>query len=83
MNGVKFIRVLGIRANDPGVLAAVDGSLVKWNSRRGWACDCLTDIDEFECDHIEAVRNMLDDRVMTPISLKPSSARRGSRSNND
>lgn len=68
---IKFIRVLGIRANDPGVIATVDGHLVKWNSRRGWDCACLTDIDEYECEHIEIIRDMLDARVTTPIARKP------------
>lgn len=67
---IKFIRVLSIRANDPGVLATVDGSLVKWNSRRGWDCSCLTELDEFECDHIDMVRDMLDDRVTTAVKLR-------------
>lgn len=67
---IKFIRVLGVRANDPGVLATVDGSLVKWNPRRDWTCSCLTELDEYECEHIEVIRDMLDDRVTTPIALK-------------
>jgi|GEM_PF-2605074 len=65
---VKFIRVLGVRSKDPTVMAIVDGHLVKWSSRRSWDCDCLTEIDEFECEHIEKIRALLDERVLTPVS---------------
>ena len=65
---VKIIRVLGIRSKGPGVLATVDGYLVKWSSRRPWDCECLSELDEFECAHIEAVRELMDDRVFQPLS---------------
>ena len=64
---IKFLRVLGIRSKHPSVVATVDGHLVKWNCRDPWTCDCLTDLDEYECDHIEAIRALLDDRVLTPL----------------
>ena len=67
---VKILRVLGIRAKDPGIIATVDNNLVKWNSRRDWDCACLTDEDEFECEHIEAIRALVDDRVLTPIQRR-------------
>ena len=65
---IKILRVLGIRSKDPGVLATVDGYLVKWSSRRPWDCECLSELDEFECAHIEAVRELLDNRVFQPLS---------------
>ena len=65
---IKIIRVLGIRSKGPGVLATVDGYLVKWCSRKPWDCECLTELDEYECAHIEAVRELLDDRVLQPLS---------------
>ncbi|MBX0299398.1 hypothetical protein K2F54_05330 [Cryobacterium sp. 1639] len=64
---IKFIRIIGARATKPGVVATVDDHLVKWNPSKDWECDCLTDLDEFECDHIEAIRGLLDDRVLTPL----------------
>lgn len=64
---VRILRVLGIRAKEPGIVATVDDNLVRWNSRRGWDCACLTDEDEYECDHIALIRTMLDDRVLTPV----------------
>lgn len=67
---IKIIRVLGIRAKDPAVMATVDGLMVKWNSRRDWDCECLTEADEFECAHIEAIRDLMDDRVLTPIQRR-------------
>lgn len=67
---IKFQRILSIRSKDPGVLASVDGYHVKWHARRGWDCACLTDADEFECEHIGTIRSMLDDRVTTPIPLR-------------
>ena len=59
---IKFIRVLGARANHPAVLALVDGNRVRWEDKV-WGCTCLTELDEYECDHITVVRSMLDPRV--------------------
>lgn len=67
---IKIIRVLGIRSKEPAVIATADGHLVKWNSHRDWDCACLTDLDEFECAHIEAIRDLMDDRVLTPIQRR-------------
>jgi hypothetical protein len=67
---VKIIRVLGIRSKDPAVMATVDGLMVKWNSRRDWDCECLTEADEYECEHITAIRALLDDRVLTPQNMQ-------------
>lgn len=70
MTNIKFLRVLGIRSKDPGVLATVGDELVTWNPRRGWNCRCLTPSDEFECEHIMTVRDLLDMKVMTPIKMR-------------
>lgn len=59
---IKFLRVNGIRAKDPVVLAIVDGNLVRWKQNRGWTCDCDTEGDE--CAHVDAVADLLDDRVL-------------------
>ena len=64
----KILRVLSVRSKDPGVLATVDGYLVKWSSRRPWSCDCLTDLDKYECEHISAIREVMDDRVFQPLA---------------
>lgn len=64
---IHFLRVLGIRSKDPGVIAIVDSHKVSWSSHRPWDCECLTDDDEFECDHIGTVRDLLDPRVTTPV----------------
>lgn len=64
---IKFIRVLGRRAQQPGVVALVDGIRVKWNRKDGWLCDCETWIDGDDgdtCPHVEAVADLLDDRVL-------------------
>lgn len=67
---IRMIRVLGVRAKDPGILAMADEYLVRWNNRKGWDCACLTELDEFECAHIDAVRGMVDARVFEPVELK-------------
>ena len=64
---IKILRVLGIRSKDPAIIATVDGYLVRWGSRKPWSCDCLTDLDKYECMHIEAVRELMDDRVFQPL----------------
>ena len=64
---IKILRVLGIRSKDPGVLALVDGYLVKWSSRRPWDCECLSELDESECMHIVAVRELIDNHVFQPL----------------
>lgn len=60
---VRFIRVLGINARKPGVVALVDGLLVKWNPGPGWVTDCDCPEDE-DCQHVDAVLDLLDDRVL-------------------
>ncbi|TFD80535.1 hypothetical protein [Cryobacterium psychrophilum] len=67
---IKIIRVLGIRSKGAAILATVDGLLVNWGGHRAWDCQCLTDLDEFECKHIEAIRDLMDDRVLTPIQRR-------------
>lgn len=57
---IRFLRVLSIRADGPGVVAFVDGVLVKWNPKRGWITEC--DCDD-ECHHVDMVADLLDDRV--------------------
>lgn len=58
---VKFLRVLGLRAKQPSVIATVDGHLVKWRPDT-WTCDC--DEADLDCPHIDAVLDHLDlDRV--------------------
>jgi hypothetical protein len=67
VNTVKFIRVLGTRSRQPSVVAVVDGVRVKWNLNPGWSCDCedwqLGD-DGDSCQHVDAVAELLDDRVL-------------------
>lgn len=60
---VKFLRVIGIRANAPAVVVTVNDWLVKWHPHKGWECGCLTPDDEYECEHIMVVQNMLDPKV--------------------
>lgn len=61
---VRFLRVLSVRSRGPAILATVDGLRVRWQPRTEWDCDCLTDDDEYACDHIEAVCALLDPRVL-------------------
>lgn len=77
-SNIKFLRVLGIRAKDPGVIALVDGNKVTWSTRRPWDCECLTDDDDLECIHIADVRELLDPRVTTPIERQQRIRRSGS-----
>ena len=65
---IKIIRALGIRSKDPAIIATVDGYLVRWGSRKPWSCDCLSELDESECTHILAVRELMDDRVFRPLA---------------
>ncbi len=58
---IQFLRVLGIRAQKPAVLAAADDHLVRWGVK-GWSCDCV-DFELDWCDHVRAVAALLDDRV--------------------
>lgn len=64
---IRFIRVTGVRSHQPSVVAIVDGIRVKWNLGPGWQCDCeewLTGTDGDSCQHVEAVIDMLDARVL-------------------
>ena len=65
---IKIIRALGIRSKDPAIIATVDGYLVKWSSRRPLDCECSSELDESECTHISAVRELMDDRVFQPLA---------------
>ncbi|WP_448810460.1 hypothetical protein [Agromyces bauzanensis] len=68
---IHILRVLGIRSKTPGVLAIAEGHMVRWDPRRGgWDCQCLTPADEYECEHIEAVRNLIDQRVTEPVKAR-------------
>jgi hypothetical protein len=66
MTKVRFLRVLGIRsktpAREPIVMAIAEDQLVKFSRRDGWTCDC--DLDGNECPHVDAVADLLDDRVL-------------------
>lgn len=62
---VRFLRVNGIRGREPIVQAIVDNLLVKWSPEiDGWDCQCLDPQDEDVCDHINAVADLLDPRVL-------------------
>jgi hypothetical protein len=63
---IKIIRVLGDGSKKAVVMALVEGKFVKWSRRQDWDCECLTDADEFECEHIEAIRSLLHVRVLPP-----------------
>ena len=65
---IKIIRALGIRSKDPAIIATVDSYRVRWGSRKPWSCDCLTDLDKYECTHIVAVRELMDARVFQPLA---------------
>ncbi|MCG7582779.1 hypothetical protein [Mycolicibacterium sp. OfavD-34-C] len=59
---INIIRILGIRARKPVVIAGVDQYLVRWEPKEDWSCTC--DEAEFpECPHIPAIENLLDPRV--------------------
>ncbi|MBX7452293.1 hypothetical protein GR927_30275 [Mycolicibacterium sp. 3033] len=61
---VKFIRVLGVRARGPAVIAVVDGKyIVRWSPRDDWTCVC-DEATYATCPHIPAVEDLLEDRVM-------------------
>ncbi|OHT93184.1 hypothetical protein [Mycobacterium syngnathidarum] len=59
---IRFIRVLGIRARSPVVLAAANDYLVHWQPRDGWTCNCSPDTYP-DCPHIPAVESLLDPKV--------------------
>lgn len=46
----------------PLILAVAGEHLVKYSRRDGWTCDCDTEGDW--CDHVDAVDDLLDDRVL-------------------
>lgn len=62
---IKFLRVVSQPDRSPSekqVIAIVDAEfLVKLSIRDGWSCDCTIDGDQ--CDHVDAVEDLLDDRV--------------------
>lgn len=60
---VRFLRVNGIRSHQPAVVAILDGILVKWN-RHGWTCGCDDWALGDDCQHVDAVAALLDDRVL-------------------
>ncbi len=63
---IRILRVTGTRSRQPDrealILAVVDEHLVKFSRRDGWTCDCDTEGDW--CDHVDAVDDLLDDRVL-------------------
>lgn len=66
---VRFLRVVtpnaGMALREPLVIAAVDDHLVKLNRRDGWTCDCPTEADH--CEHVDAIDELIDDRVIGGI----------------
>ncbi len=60
MSGVRFMRVLGVRAKEPSIVAFVDGHRVRW-TLAGWECTCPTPGDA-ACGHIDAVADLIDPR---------------------
>lgn len=62
MSPVKFLRINGFHSREPVVLASVGPFLVRWNTRRGWTCQC-DEPDGQGCDHVEAVADLVHDRV--------------------
>ena len=71
---IKILRVLSIGSKESAILAKVDGFRVTWaphrpgGSLKPWSCDCLTELDKYECEHIVAVRELIDYRVFQPLS---------------
>ena len=61
---IKILAVHGIRSHRPVVLAVIDGYRVRWSGPHGWECDCLTDRDDLTCDHVNAMADILDDKVL-------------------
>lgn len=61
---IKFLRVLGTNAKvlKPGIVVIVDDQLVKWNGGL-WTTHCACPEDE-TCPHLDAVLDLLDDRVL-------------------
>lgn len=66
---VEFQRVLSIRSKDPGVLAHVDGLLVRWSPRRGWFCECVGLWNTCICTHVRVARESLDPAVFETMPL--------------
>ena len=60
---VSILRVVGVRSTSPLVRAQVDEHRVEWMPRRDWTCTCLTEADEFLCEHVEALVALIDPRV--------------------
>lgn len=68
---VRFLRIVGMHAKLPArdarVIAIVnDKQVVKWSIRDGFTCRNCTDPEdsEYECDHVNAVADLLDPRVI-------------------
>jgi hypothetical protein len=59
---VRFLRVLGVRAQNPVVVAFVDDYAVRWDAH-GWTCTCPA-----ECPHVDVVLSLLDPRVIGATS---------------
>lgn len=60
---IEILRVLGIRAQHPTVLAIVDGFTVRWTPKEDWSCSC----DELtfpDCPHIPGVENVIAPRIL-------------------
>ncbi|TFV67223.1 UNVERIFIED_ORG: hypothetical protein E4P37_03435 [Bacillus sp. AZ43] len=67
---VRFIGVRGIRSSSPSVVATVDDVVVTWRTS-GWLCEC----GDPSCPHVDAVAELLDDRV-TGEARRPATRNR-------
>ena len=61
---ISILRVVGMRSTSPHVRAEVDEHRVEWSPRKNWTCTCLTEADEFLCEHVDALLALLDPRVL-------------------
>lgn len=60
---IEILRVLGIRAQHPAVLAIVDGFTVRWSPRDDWSCTC-DELQFPECPHIPAIEKVIAPRIL-------------------
>jgi hypothetical protein len=68
---VQIKTVLGHRSRTPGVFAIVEGERVRWSIRHGWECDCMFPETPL-CEHVTAVRDVLDASVFEPATASAS-----------
>lgn len=63
---IRFLHVAtpdkGTPLREPLVIAVAGEHLVKYSRRDGWTCDCDTAGED--CPHVDAVDELLDDRVL-------------------